>query len=162
MVDPGAIRAIMQQMMQSVQGGNRPNVPNVPGPVTPEMVMQAMQSGGGGGAAQQMLDQSGQQMPQGEGDSTDNQKPTDEEELESVRQDMTKPDPQQLEEELRQCLQDDDRKGCEAILKEMEDAGISIDKLSPDIQKQLETQGYLDDQGGDNQDSGNDDQEYNE
>lgn len=150
-INPQTIQQIMQMMMQGQQSGGGPGpVPNVPGPMTPEMVMQAMQGGGGG----DMMQGGGDQMPMNpdQQDATSvadrGGQPTTEEELANVHSEMTKADPAQLTDELRQCLDDKDRKGCLAILQEMEDAGISPDKLPPDVQKQLEQEGYLD-SGGD-------------
>lgn len=166
-INPQSIQQIMQMMMQGQQSGNGPSpVPNVPGPMTPEMVMQSMQGGGGGGGGDMMsmLPPELMQMLGGGGGggqapmSPDDQdgasvgdrggQPTTEDELDNVHNQMTKADPAQLTDELRQCLDDQDRKGCEKVLQELEDAGITPDKLPPDVQKQLHAQGYLDD-GGD-------------
>lgn len=146
-INPQAIQAIMQQMMQGGGGGGPPGgapVPNVPGPMTPEMVMQAMQGGGGGG--EPPMDPN--QMQGSPADARTGQ-PTTEEELANVHSEMHKPDPAQMTDELRQCLESGDRKGCMQIIQEMEDANIDISKLPPDLQQELEAKGYLngEDQG---------------
>lgn len=154
-INPQTIQSIMQMMMQGQQSGGGPGpVPNVPGPMTPEMVMQAMQGGGGGGMPPELMQMlgggGGDQMPTNPDDQggapVDERggQPTTEEELANVHSEMTKADPAQLVDELRQCLDDKDRKGCEQILQELEAAGVSTDKLPPDVQKQLEQDGYLD------------------
>lgn len=196
-INPQLIQQVMQQMMGAQGGQGAPGpVPNVPGPVSPDMVMQAIGGGGGGGGLGEIMqllggggggggggglppelmallggggqnpnEMQGRPMPdaedQGEGpesgppDAEDRAEgPSDEQELEGVRQQMGKSSPGQLMQELKQCLDSGDHKGCEMILQEMEKDGIDIEKLPPSLLQELEKGGYLDDQGGQDDNQG--------
>lgn len=128
----------MDQIMQMLGGGGGGGMP-------PELM--ALLGGGGGGAPQGDPEDSQEGPESGPPDAEDRGEST-EQELANVHGEMTKANPAQLIDELRQCLDDKDRKGCEQILQELEAAGVTTDKLPPDVQQHLEQDGYLD-QGAD-------------